>query len=85
MEKKRKMNEKNEQIVDPSSPVAQVNSDHLEEHSIEDVKKILLGLSSSVEEEKVRFLSIAFGYVTIVKKGTVQLRLSYHYHYYILL
>ena len=79
------MNEMNEQIVDPSSPVAQVNSDHLEEHSIEDVKKILLGLSSSVEEEKVRFLSIAFGCVTIVKKGTEQLWCSHHYHYYILL
>jgi hypothetical protein len=40
-----------------------------EEHSLVDMEKILLGLNSSTEEEKTKYLSIAMGGVTVLRKG----------------
>ena len=40
-----------------------------EEHSLVDMKKILTGLNSSTEEEKTKYLSIAMGGVTVLRKG----------------
>jgi hypothetical protein len=40
-----------------------------EEHSLVDMQKILLGLNSSTEEEKTKYLSIAMGGVTVLRKG----------------
>ena len=40
------------------------------EFSIEKMKEIVIGLKSEREEIKLRYLSIAFGNLTILKKGT---------------
>lgn len=40
-----------------------------EEHSLVDMQNILLGLNSSTEEEKTKYLSIAMGGVTVLRKG----------------
>jgi hypothetical protein len=76
--KKSKNSRQREEIGDLSSSVVleNISSNVFEEHSIEDVTKILAGLASNVEEEKVRYLSIAFGHVTILKKGTEHLLCS---------
>ena len=40
------------------------------EFSIEKMKEIIFGLQSKRDEIKLRYLSIAFGNITILKKGT---------------
>lgn len=40
-----------------------------EGHSLLDMKMILVGLNSSLDEEKTKYLSIAMGGVTVLRKG----------------
>ena len=40
------------------------------EFTIEKMKEIIFGLQSERDEIKLRYLSIAFGNITILKKGT---------------
>ena len=55
--------------VDQSAAIRSEDLKEGEEHSSADIKKILLGLNSNLDEEKTKFLSIALGGVTVLRKG----------------
>ena len=59
-------------ILESSASLDQFPSENLKdgkEHSLADMKKILDGLNSSTEEEKIKYLSISMGGVTVLRKG----------------
>ena len=59
-------------VLESIASMDQFPSDNLEdgqEHSLADMKKILNGLNSSTEEEKIKYLSISMGGVTVLRKG----------------